>query len=391
MPRHAWDRLRRCGHEGPIAAIVRGDHVSLHVGEAWSPASADRLVPDGPGPWAGFVSYEIGHALEPTSTATGPGHAGTGAHPHAAGGMGGWMALEPVPDGDKHESSYSLGELRSAWGREAYTKAVARVVELVHAGDVYQANLTHALVGEIRGSTRALFADLAEAASPAMGCYLELPPLTDGRRRAVLGLSPELLVRYDATTRRLTTEPMKGTRPATDSGLHDLRVAEKDKAELAMIVDLMRHDLGRVSEIGSIEVEDPRMIERHGPGVGGVWQASARVGGTLRDGLSLNDASRALLPAGSVTGAPKVRAMQVIHELEPEPRGPYCGTLGVIDAAGNAELAVGIRTAVVVGDELRYSVGAGIVADSDPQAEWAETLSKAGPMRAIGATIWDDR
>lgn len=288
------------------------------------------------------------------------------------------------------EDSYRLGVMRSVWGRERYTDAVARAVELIHAGDMYQVNLAHALVGTFEGCPRALFADMARLSSPAMGCYLELPTLPDGRRRAVLSLSPELLVRYDAATRMLTTEPMKGTRLGTDAGLRELRDAGKDKAELAMIVDLMRNDLGRVSEIGSVRVEEPRMLVHHGPSEGGVWQASARVSGRLRDGLTLDDALRAMLPAGSITGAPKVRAMQVIHEMEPTPRGPYCGAIGFIDEAGNAELAVGIRTAVIVGDEIRYSVGAGIVAESDPQAEWAETLAKAGPMRAVGAVIEDD-
>jgi para-aminobenzoate synthetase component 1 len=217
-----------------------------------------------------------------------------------------------------------------------------------------------------------------------------LPPLPDDRRRAVLSLSPELLLRYDASTRTLTTEPMKGTRVGTSGGLAELRDAEKDKAELAMIVDLMRNDLGRVSDIGSVRVDEPRTLEHHGPTAGGVWQASARVSGRLRDGLTLNDALRAVLPAGSITGAPKVRAMQVIHEMEPTPRGPYCGAIGRIDEHGNAELAVGIRTAVIVGSEIRYSVGAGIVAQSDPELEWAETLAKAGPLRAVGALIEDD-
>jgi len=379
--------------KGPIAAIVRGDRASIYPCGAWQDVTADMLIPSGEGAFIGFVSYEVGHELEPTSTAARPGETPGGTRRDEAWGLGGWMALDPTSplrNGLVEAGSYRLGAMRSVCGRARYVDAVGRAVELIHAGDMYQVNLTHALVGAFHGSTRALFADLARASSPAVGCYLELPSLPDGRRRAVLSLSPELLLRYDATTRVLTTEPMKGTRPGTEHGLADLREAEKDKAELAMIVDLMRNDLGRVSSIGSVRVDEPRMLVRHGPNADGVWQASARVSGRLRDDLTLEDALRAMLPAGSITGAPKVRAMQVIHEMEPAPRGPYCGAIGFIDEHGNAELAVGIRTAVVVGDEIRYSVGAGIVAESDPEMEWTETLAKAGPLRAVGAIIEDD-
>lgn len=389
----SWAGLAGAEPERPIAVIVRGDRVSVRACGGWHEVTAGSLAPKGQGAFAGFISYEIGHELEPTSTAVRPGGVPGGARPEASWGLGGWMSLgdaSPTREGLVEVGSYRLGAMRSVWGRERYVEAVARAVGLIHAGDMYQVNLAHALVGKFEGCPRALFVDLARAASPAMGCFLELPALPDGRRRAVLSLSPELLVRYDAGTRMLTTEPMKGTRIGTDAGLGELRDADKDKAELAMIVDLMRNDVGRVSAIGSVRVEEPRMLVHHGPREGGVWQASARVSGRLRDGLTLDDALRAMLPAGSITGAPKVRAMQVIHQMEPTPRGPYCGAIGLIDEQGNAELAVGIRTAVIVGDELRYSVGAGIVAQSDPQAEWAETLAKAGPLRAVGAVIEDD-
>lgn len=382
---------------GPIAAIVRGDRVCVYAADAWQGVTGDRFLPVGEGPFAGFLSYEVGHVLEPTATAERPGLPGRGMGLDAVWGVGGWLGLRAVPSEDASVARaglvtgpYTLGPMRSAWGRLGYVRAVERAVGLIHAGDLYQVNLAHALVGRFEGCPRALFADMSRASSPAFGCYLELPPLADGRRRAVLCVSPELLVRYDASTRVLTTEPMKGTRPATADGLAQLRVSAKDCAELAMIVDLMRNDVGRVGVIGSVRVDEPRMIERHGPAQGGVWQASARVLGRLRDGLGLEDVLGALLPAGSITGAPKVRAMQVVHALEPTPRGPYCGAIGVLDGRGGAELAVGIRTALVVGDELRYSVGAGIVAQSEPEAEWAETLAKAGPLRAIGAVIEDD-
>lgn len=358
----------------------------------------DRLLPPAGRRWIGAICYEIGHALEPTSTAHRPGSPPAGPRIDPIWGYGGWCGLTPssgseaIPAAGVPESpgGYALGPLRSRTGRSRYTAAAAEAIRLVHAGDAYQVNLAHPLVGRFEGCPRALFADLAAAADPAFGCYAELPPLPDGRRRCILGLSPELLLRYDAATRRLTTEPMKGTRPQSRHARRDLEHAAKDRAELAMIVDLMRNDLGRVAEVGSVRVDQPRRVDRHGRDAAGVWQASARVSATLRRKLSLHDALRAVLPAGSITGAPKVRAMQAIHALENEPRGAYCGAIGSIDERGNAELAVGIRTATIAGDRFRYWVGAGIVADSDPHAEWSETLAKAAPLRAIGVEIEDD-
>ncbi|TVS09451.1 MAG: hypothetical protein EA423_00100 [Phycisphaerales bacterium] len=150
----------------------------------------------------------------------------------------------------------------------------------------------------------------------------------------------------------------------------------------------MRNDLGRVASFGSVRVADPRRIERHA-GSSGVIQASSEIAATLRPGLGLADLLKATLPAGSITGAPKVRAMQIIDELEPFPRGAYCGVVGFVSRSGHAEFSVAIRTATIVGKSgqeqgsfkdasLEYPVGAGIVADSDPHAEWAETLAKAG-------------
>ncbi|MEQ8769129.1 MAG: anthranilate synthase component I family protein [Phycisphaerales bacterium] len=271
--------------------------------------------------------------------------------------------------------------------RAAYTAAVRRAIEYIRAGDIYQANLTHRLSTPFAGSARALFAALA-AADPVHGVYLEADH--DRTRTALCSASPELFLSYDPTTRRLTTRPMKGTRPhAADPA--ELRDAPKDRAELAMIVDLMRNDLGRVAEFGSVRVEAPRTIERHAQSV---LQATATISATLRQDLTLADAITAAFPAGSVTGAPKIRAMQIIDELEDAARGPYCGSAGFIDDSGRAMLNVAIRTALITGspgnrarDEiasgtLDYAVGAGIVADSDPDAEWDETLVKAGVLRS---------
>jgi para-aminobenzoate synthetase component 1 len=165
-----------------------------------------------------------------------------------------------------------------------------------------------------------------------------------------------------------------------------------------MIVDLMRNDLGRVCDFGSVRVETPRQIETHGGPRRGVLQATAAVSGTLRPGLTIADVLATAFPGGSVTGAPKIRAMQIIDELEPIQRGPYCGCFGWIGDDGAAAFNILIRTALLTGTPagpatapastladgtLDYSIGAGIVADSDPEAEWEETLAKAGILRGL--------
>ncbi|MCE7972899.1 MAG: anthranilate synthase component I family protein [Leptolyngbya sp. PLA1] len=266
-----------------------------------------------------------------------------------------------------------------------YMGKVARTVEYIRAGDVYQANIAHRLEWDFEGSTRGLFAALAGTARPRHGAYLEWD---DGaERRVIASASPELFFSFDAASRRLVARPMKGTRRAGPGAADSLRASAKDRAELAMIVDLMRNDLGRVCETGSVRVEQERTLELHASGE--LLQTTATVAGRLAAGRGLEDAVRAMFPCGSVTGAPKIRAMQIIGELERRPRGPYCGSLGMITDGGDAVLSVAIRTALVRGEAgrargevtrgtLEYSVGAGIVADSDPRSEWLETLDKAG-------------
>ncbi len=289
--------------------------------------------------------------------------------------------------------AYALGALASDTGRERFCEAVRRGVELIHAGDVFQVNLTHRLRGSFRGDARSLAADLFALAQPWYGGYLEIPAAeAGGVKRAIVSLSPELFFRFDPRSRRIVTRPMKGTRPgiADPRTLHD---SAKDSAELDMIIDLMRNDFGRMCEFGSVRVEERRTIESHAQG--GLWQAVGQIAGLVRPDLGLAEILRALFPAGSITGAPKVRAMQIIDELEMSPRGPYCGAFGVILPTGEAIFNVAIRTALITGigpddqpgvfDEavLEYGVGAGIVAESDPEAEWRETLDKASMLRSI--------
>lgn len=261
--------------------------------------------------------------------------------------------------------------------RARYESDVARAIEYIRAGDVFQVNLAHALRATFTGSRRDLAAALLEHSGAWHGSYMELDD-----RRAILSLSPELFVDYRGDQRRAVMRPMKGTRPATLDPA-ELSHSPKDHAELAMIIDLVRNDLGRVAEFGSVRVEDERAIEHHGgvdPGRG-VWQGVATIAATLREGQGPIDLVRAAFPSGSVTGAPKVRAMQIIDELEDFTRGFYCGSLGVAHDIGDLSLSVAIRTAIIEDDRVVFPVGAGIVADSSPADEWRETLAKSGVLR----------
>ena len=265
-----------------------------------------------------------------------------------------------------------------------FVRGVRDVLDYIAAGDVYQVNLTerfaHPIADDARAH-RAFAAELFAAARPAHGCVIEWPN-EHGVLDALISASPELFLSFDPTTRTLRTMPMKGTRPAS-ADPRELDRAEKDRAELAMIVDLMRNDLGRVCRLGSVRVEQPRAVDTH---AGSVHQATATVAGDLRTDRTLADAIIQAFPPGSVTGAPKVRAMQIIDELEAAPRGFYCGLAGWIADDGRAELSVTIRAAVVSGAgasrTLDYHAGAGIVADSDPDSEWRETVLKTDVTRA---------
>jgi anthranilate/para-aminobenzoate synthase component I len=205
------------------------------------------------------------------------------------------------------------------------------------------------------------------------------------RQRSVISHSPELFLALGGRT--LVSEPIKGTRRRGGDEARaraDLLSSPKDRAELAMIVDLVRNDLGRVAEPGSVQVvEAARVMD-----LPYAHHLVARIRARLRAGLGLGEALGAAFPAGSITGAPKVRAMQIIDQLEAGPRGPYCGAFGWIDRSGDAQLAVAIRTLVLEGDQVRLDAGGGIVADSDPEAEWQEVRTKAAGMAAaLGAVV----
>jgi para-aminobenzoate synthetase component 1 len=254
----------------------------------------------------------------------------------------------------------------------SFMDAVVRTREFIRAGDIFQANVARRWTGSVPMPMRAWALGVLDRLPARYGAYAEL-----GGGRAVLSVSPELFLSVDAATREVRTRPIKGTR-AAGASTDEFERCDKERAELHMIVDLMRNDLGRVCSIGSVRVSEPRTIELHPT----VQHAVAEVSGRLRPGVGHAGLLRATFPPGSVTGAPKVRAMQVIDGLEPFSRGPYCGALGWLGDDGAVALNVAIRTFALeeAGDgttRLTYWTGCGIVADSDPARECRESHEKA--------------
>ena len=291
--------------------------------------------------------------------------------------------------------SRGLARLRGTEGRTAYASAIARIQEYLRSGDVYQVNLARRLisqeragVGDLDPDEEAASADLeplgiaealrAAAPAPHAIWLASRSELSDPLDRFVVGNSPERFLRVDVD-RNVETRPIKGTRPrrrdatADAASRRELEVSAKDKAEHVMIVDLERNDLGRVAETGSVVCEDLLRVV----GFPTVHHLVSTVRARLRADVGLAALLRATFPGGSITGAPKRRAMEIIDELEPARRGLYTGATGWLGAAGDLDLAIAIRTAVIDHGRMTLSVGGGIVIDSDAEAEWAETEDKA--------------
>jgi anthranilate/para-aminobenzoate synthase component I len=319
--------------------------------------------------WVGYLSYDLGRLFESIPT-------------RAADDLRlplyrfslQYLAGE-VPHDLRHEPAPEPEAVRSTFTRDAYLAAVARAIDYIAAGDVFQVNLSQRFTAPLREHPAKLYARLRRQSPAWYGaclCYEDF---------AILSNSPELFLRVEPMAdrkRRVITRPIKGTRPRTPGMEAELLASAKDAAELNMIVDLERNDLGRVCEIGSVRVTGPRTVEPHPT----VYHGVATVEGVLRDDVTLVDLLRATFPGGSVTGAPKIRAMQIIEELEPVRRGAYCGAIGYLAGDGTIEFNVAIRTMTVKDGHVYVPVGGGVVADSDPAAEYEETLVKARAMFA---------
>lgn len=271
----------------------------------------------------------------------------------------------------------TCGPLRSETGAREYGRRVERVREHLRAGDCYQVNLCRRLRAAMPAeSALPAYLQLRRVAPAPLGFYLELGGPT------LLSNTPELLLRLDWPRRLAETRPIKGTRPRSAEPARDrllreeLLASAKDRAEHIMIVDLLRNDLGRIAEVGSVAVSGLlRCVE-----LPTVHHLVSTVQARPAAGIGLAELLHALLPGGSITGAPKVAAMTLIDELEPQRRGPFYGAVGWL-GPGGGELALCIRTAVATGDELVLAVGGGIVLDSDPDEEWHETEAKAAAFQ----------
>ncbi|MFN2099074.1 aminodeoxychorismate synthase component I [Altererythrobacter sp. MF3-039] len=336
-------------------------------------------------PLAGYIAYEAGLALEPRLVGLASGRTGAGGplvwlglfeteREIQASEMPQWLAAEANGDA-------ALGPLDTQISQGAYTEAFERLRDAIRAGDIYQANLTFPFAGSYRGEPLALYKALRPAAEAGYGGVV-----FDGSHW-LLSLSPELFV--SLKDGMIRAKPMKGTRPRGSNAAQDraltreLAKSEKDRAENLMIVDLMRNDLSRVAAAGSVKVENPFEIESYPT----VHQMVTTVEAQLDKSKSITDLLRAIFPCGSITGAPKIRAMELINEVERDVRGPYCGALGRIGADGDAAFNVAIRTLRLTpiengqGDAV-LGVGGAIVADSLAQGEWQESILKAGFARA---------
>lgn len=325
---------------------------------------------------AGFLSYEAGYHFEPTAMRS-AGHLGGCDVPLA------WFGIyrEPLVWDESentltdtqlnHEAVASLGELPVSISRAEYCERIQQIRRYIETGDLYQANFTMTVRQPWTGEAGALFEKMMENQPVSYGA------LINTGQTHILSASPELFFRKQGS--RILVRPMKGTSRRGRDLAEDAQRAEwlsadeKNRAENVMIVDLLRNDLGRICSAGSVKVTNLFAIERYPD----LLQMTSTVQGDLNPGTSYYEIFRSLFPCGSITGAPKIRTMQVIRELEREPRGVACGAIGFFSPAGDAVFSVAIRTLTLRDGQCQMRVGSGITYDSDPEAEYAECLLKS--------------
>jgi anthranilate synthase component 1 len=275
-----------------------------------------------------------------------------------------------IPGVLKESRQVSEDDFVSGFTREGFEAAVKRVKEYIVEGDAMQVVLSQRLSIPFQAPPLDLYRALRSLNPSPYMYYLDLDDFH------IVGSSPEILVRLEDGV--VTVRPIAGTRPRGKDESEDLLLEKelladpKELAEHLMLIDLGRNDAGRVSKIGSVELTEKMLIERYSH----VMHIVSNVVGRIKEGMSAIDVLRATFPAGTVSGAPKIRAMEIIDELEPVKRGVYAGAVGYLSWTGNMDTAIAIRTAVIKNGLLHIQAGAGIVADSVPASEWAETMNK---------------
>ncbi|MFN3282572.1 MAG: aminodeoxychorismate synthase component I [Tabrizicola sp.] len=352
-----------------IAAVAPGE-----VARALSRAEAARAAGD----WlAGYVAYEAGYALEPKLRRLMPRR-----RPGplvALGVFDGPRPAEAVLARAAEEGrATAMTEPAPQIGRRAYGTAARKVFDYIAAGDCYQVNLTFPMAARlVSGTPLGLYGAFRRTGAVGHGAYVDL-----GVGPVVVSRSPELF--FKVGQGRIVTRPMKGTRPRGKDAAEDaaiiaeLQGAEKDRAENLMIVDLLRNDISRLSKVGTVKVPALYAIESYAT----VHQMTSTVEGVLERPATLPGLMVALFPCGSVTGAPKIRAMEIIREVEPFARGVYCGAVGWMSPSGDADFSVAIRTLSVSGDRVVLNVGGGLTHGSTAEGEWEEALWKARFVKA---------
>ena len=285
----------------------------------------------------------------------------------------GWFGRHSdLPSGDHLQNTgIQVQEIHSTLSAHEFMARVKRAQQYIHAGDIYQVNLSHRLSCKSAIQPWQLFQNLGGVSPAPFSAFMDFGSMQ------VISSSPELFLQMSG--QHILTRPIKGTRPrssdpARDAQLsYELQTSSKETAELVMITDLLRNDLGRICDYGSIRVPELMRLERYAH----VQHLVSTVEGSLRSNVPHFAALASCFPGGSITGAPKIRAMEIIDELEPVSRGLYTGTIGYLGFNRESRLGIAIRTAICEGGNIHFNVGAGIVADSEPQAEYEETLTKA--------------
>ena len=345
-------------------------------------AEPDRVLSGGPADWP-VLEKELAARARPA-----------GVLPGSEGAAVGWLAYDgtfcfgfyesPVVFAHAHPwtdpaacpAKGPMPDFRPLMTQDEFTRRVQAAMDYISAGDIYQVCLTYPFEAEFAGDPFPYYLNLRTVSPAPYAAFIDL----NGTR--IASASPELFLAMDGRT--ITTRPIKGTRPrhtdasADRASSRELRASPKESAELVMITDLERNDLGRVCEFGSVSVTGLLEIESFAQ----VHHLVSTVTGTLRPEVSHASALQSCSPGGSISGAPKIRAMEIIRELEPHPRGIYTGAIGFFGFGGTSRFSIAIRTAIFENGRAQFSVGAGIVADSNPVSEWLETGHKAAGLLA---------